>query len=233
MFGRNRRKATEHTIEAVRPLIGIFQNFNGLPAGFWRDEFALGFLGFMISFHANVTSGRNLSQEDKGQLLYDVFTALSNLNGRAIADNYVRLATQNPKNVEFEHGADNASICAFASIGKMSEDGWPYWEKAKEMAVAGGTPNDHSAIVSFLMHMLFFKPLRARFADEEETETENNTLIRRQDEIANEAIWLGKTLGANSAQEAAEMIAGRTITVEEWEKIREPWERNWSRGKDV
>ncbi|MER8462450.1 hypothetical protein [Mesorhizobium sp. M1396] len=163
MFGRNRRLATEHTISAVRPFVGIFQNLNGIPAGFWRDEYVLGFLGFMISFHANYTSGRQLSREDKGHLLNDVFTALSNMNGQAISEEYVRLATLAHKDSDFEEGADNAAICAFASIGKMNEQGRPLYEKAKEVAAAQDKPNDLGTIVGVLMHKLFYERLAERF----------------------------------------------------------------------
>lgn len=166
MFGRNRRLATEHTINAVRPIIGIVQNFQGLPSGFWRDEFVLGFVGFMVGFHANYTSGRNLSSEDKGQLLIDVFTALSNLNGAEIARESTRLALQSPKSPDFERGADNAAICAFASIGKVSEQGRPHYEQAKEIALSQGQRLDHSAVAAVLMKRLFFDPLREKFQGE-------------------------------------------------------------------
>lgn len=163
MFGRNRRLATEHTIAAVRPLIAVFQYHNGLPAGFWQDEFVIGFVGFMISFHANYTSGRKLSQEDKGFLLCDVFTALSNMNGQAIGQEYTRLAMLTDKSPDFEKGADNAAICAFASIGKMSEQGRVYYDRAKTIASAQGSPNDLGVVAAVLSQMLFFAPLRERF----------------------------------------------------------------------
>ncbi|WP_425416504.1 hypothetical protein [Oricola indica] len=163
MFGGARRRATEHVVQSIRPLIAIYQSYSGLPAGFWRDEFVLGFIGFMISFHANVTSGVKLSTADKGHLLYDVLSAISNMNGQAIGREYTQLATQFPKNPDFEKGADNAAICAFASIGKMSPEGRPYYDMAKELADAQGTPDDLSAIGGFLLHILFYQPLRERF----------------------------------------------------------------------
>lgn len=167
MFGRNRRLATEHTIAAVRPLIAVFQYHNGLPAGFWQDEFVVGFIGFMIGFHANHTSGRKLSQTDKGFLLRDVFTALSNMNGQAIGSEFARLAMLKDKSPDFEKGCDNASVCAFATIGKMNEQGRVYYdqakEQAKEIAVITGSPNDLGSVAAVLLQKLFFEPLRERF----------------------------------------------------------------------
>ena len=164
MFGRNRRLATEHTITALRPIIGIVQKFHGLPPHFWQDKFVLGFIGFMIGFHAN-TSGRNLSQEDKGHLLVEVFTALSNLNGVAIGREYTRLALLTEKDPDFEKGADNAAVCAFASVGKMTEQGRPHYEKAKEIAAAQGKSGDLGTVIGVLLQLLFFEPVRLRFSD--------------------------------------------------------------------
>lgn len=227
MFGHSRKKATEHTVNAIRPLIATFQQFEGLPAYFWRDEFVLGFIGFMISFHGNITSGRKLSQADKGYLLCDVFTALSNMNGQAICRDVARLSTQTHKSKDFERGADYAAICGFYSIGKMAETSLPWIEKAKEMAVAQGDENDHSAILGSLIHLLFYQPLHERFDDDRKDEA-----VSEQDEVAITAILLGKTLGAKNAREAADITAGHHLTDSEWEKFKEPWERNWLRVKE-
>ena len=102
MFGRAKRKVTKHTEDAIRPILASYQYSNGIPAGFWQDEFVLGFIGFMISFHVNITSGYKLSTADKGFLLFDVFTTLSNMNGKLIAKNYTDLAMEDPKNEDFE-----------------------------------------------------------------------------------------------------------------------------------
>lgn len=163
MFGRNRRLATEHTIDAIRPLLGVLQHFHGTPAGFWRDEFVLGFFGFMISFHVKYTCGRTLSAADKGYLLADVFTALSNQNGVAITREYTRLATSVNKSLDFEQGADNAAICAFATMGKVTEKGMPHYEAAKEIAHKHGKGSDIAAVAAILTQELFYAVVRDRF----------------------------------------------------------------------
>lgn len=163
MFGFTRRKVTEHTVASIRPLIGIFQHFNGLPQGFWQNEFVIGFVGFMINFHADVTSGKKLSHEDKGQLLCDVFTALSNINGHEIARQFIRLTVLDPKSPEFEEGADKAAIYAFAMIGKVSEEGRPFFEAARQMAKVQGNEDNHAAVMGYLGMILFYKPAQERF----------------------------------------------------------------------
>lgn len=163
MFGGNRRKATEHVVAQLRPLIAIVQQAHGLPARFWQDEFVIGFIGFMIGFHAEVTSGRRLSTKDKGIVLFDAFTALSNMNGKAIADRYLHLAAQEPKDPNFERGLDNASYCAFASVGKMTPDGQEHFDRARKLAADQGLPNDPGAIVGNMVYALYLTEIADRF----------------------------------------------------------------------
>ena len=196
MFGRSRRKATEHTINAVRPLIAVRQSLHGLPADFWRNEFVIGFIGSMISFHANITFGRKLSQEDKGNLLFDVFTALSNMNGKAIAENYLQQATETPKSKAFKKGADNAAICAFFSIGKLDESGRPWIEQAEKLAAAQGAANDPSAIAGSLLHLLFYQPLREEFSEPLREEFGSVNLPR----LSREELDHAKTMGVLYAE---------------------------------
>lgn len=163
MFGRARRRATEHVIDAVLPLVASCQGDHGLPIGFWQSHFVLGFFGYMISFHANCTSGQKLSSADNNLLMVDVFTAITHLNGKAIGDECTRLATLEVKSDEFEQGADCASICALFSIGKANEDGMLWIEKAERMATTMGGDSDHATVFGCLMQLLFFQPLNEEF----------------------------------------------------------------------
>lgn len=165
LFGSARRRAAAHALDAVRPLVGGFQQAHGLPEGFWRNEFVIGFLGFMIGFFASHTSGRRLSESDKGLILVEVFGALSNLNGAEIVRDFTRLSMQSPKSESFERGADNAAICAFHSLGKLkrNEKTEDWLRKAEDIATASGQPNDHSAIGGALLHLLYTQPLEKEF----------------------------------------------------------------------
>ena len=164
MVEGSRQKATEHTIAALRPLIGVVQKSCGIPTGFWRDEFVLGFFSFMLTFHRDLTSGTRLSDEDKGRVMADVLTALSNMNGLAIAREVAALATGSKKTADFETGADNAAVLAFFIVGKLKNaDSNEHVIKAREMASLGGQAADHKAITGYLMLLLFIYPLRGRF----------------------------------------------------------------------
>ena len=48
-----------------------------------------------------------------------------------------------------------------------------------------------------------------------------------QDIVAQQAIEVAKLLGAKSARDAAEITMGRELSDIEWDKYKEPWERNW------
>ena len=49
-----------------------------------------------------------------------------------------------------------------------------------------------------------------------------------QDLIAKGAIKMGKMLGAQNARDAAEMTMGRELNDDEWNEVKQAWERNWS-----
>lgn len=164
MFGGRRKKATKYTVASIRPLISTIQHLQGLPPFFWEDEFVLGFVSFTIRFRSDELTGGRLSTEDKGFVLIDAFTELSNMNGTSIARNVTNLATQDPKSPDFERGADYASYCCLASAGKMSEQGMPYFEQAKEMAAAQGEAHNPSAVVGSMIFLLWNETLRERFS---------------------------------------------------------------------
>ena len=112
MFGSKRKKAVKHAVGLVRPLIDLFHEHYGSPAGFWQNEYVLGYVGFLLVFHINHTSGINLSVTDKGFALSEAFEALSNLNGAEITRNYTALAEQDeiPEVVEAKTVADFAGM---------------------------------------------------------------------------------------------------------------------------
>jgi hypothetical protein len=69
MFGSKRRKAVRAAVDNIRPIIGIIQYNYGIPAGFWQDEYSMGFFGFLISFHMQRASRGALSQTKKDKYL--------------------------------------------------------------------------------------------------------------------------------------------------------------------
>lgn len=163
VFGRSRRRATTHATECVRSLVATYQHQHGLPAGFWFDPYVIGFMGFMIAFHASFTSGEKLSEDDKGHVLHDVFSALSNMEGKALVDEYKRLAFAAPKDEAFEMGADHAAAIAFTSLGKTSPETREYYNRACEIAEAMGEQKTPSTLMAIMFHNLFDRTVQERF----------------------------------------------------------------------
>jgi len=56
IFKSARATATEASIVAVRPIIGIIQYAHGLPARFWTDPYILGFFTFVIGHYGKLAT---------------------------------------------------------------------------------------------------------------------------------------------------------------------------------
>jgi hypothetical protein len=137
LFGSKRRKATQNAIDALRPLIGIIQHFHGLPPRFWTDEFVLGYIHYSIIVTSKMES-LGLTLEDRGLVLCDAFTALSNQNGMEIGRHATELVMQ--PTPDFDRGAENARTVLQYQLGILTNaSSHPEVVAAVKMAdVAGG-----------------------------------------------------------------------------------------------
>jgi hypothetical protein len=160
MFGNRRKKVTAQTIEMARQPLAILQDNYGLPPKFWADEFVLGYFGTTIGFLSHMLGEGKLDHEDKGFILIETFTALSNMNGKAIADRATELAQSNPKSEDFELGADNGSIVTLAVFGKVTPIGQGAVARAQRLADKRGDPEQ---MLSILMMSKFIGPISKRF----------------------------------------------------------------------
>lgn len=157
MFGSTRRKAVAQTVENLKPFIGSYQHGYGIPVGFWQSPYVIGFVGFLIGLNVNMASRGALSQQDKGQALLDVFSALSHENGAAIARRYTELVFA--KEPEFELAADNAMVFGGYALGILKdEDSHPTIVRIKEQT----TTADRGKIAGMLFFSLFVNPVRER-----------------------------------------------------------------------
>ena len=163
MFGGFRKKITKQIIDMVRQPYAVFQSNYGIPPGFWQDEFVLGFFGVMVGVLSKLLGENRLSQADRGYILQDTFSNLSNMNGAAIANQFSDLAHENPQNKDFVRGADSGEIVTLMFLGKVSDTGRDIVERAKKEAEEQGTPRDISAIQMILWRELFVNPLVDRF----------------------------------------------------------------------
>jgi hypothetical protein len=161
-FGSKRQKVLGVTVDNIRPILGTLQYNKGIPADFWDNDFVVGFIGFLIGFHAQLASGGALSQTDKGQILLDAFTQLSNLNGHSLGRRFTTLALN--ETPDFKIGGDNAAMIAFYSIGKLkNESSIKAVIEAKQMAKKMEAADDRGTIAAMLMLILFFKEIDNRW----------------------------------------------------------------------
>jgi len=161
LFGTKKRKAAQAAFEFIRPLIGAFQHSYGIPPGFWVDDFVLGFTGCLIGWVTKAT-GLNLSSEEKGYVIADTFTALSNENGAALARRFTELSFKPTS--DFDLGADNATLVfGYFSHSLKDESDIPKVSMAKSMAWADGQENDRGQILGHLVQLSFVQVLRERF----------------------------------------------------------------------
>ena len=160
MFGSRRRKVTARAIEMARQPLAILQHNYGLQPHFWTDDFVLGYFGATIGTLSHILGEEKLSHEDKGRIMIDVFSDLSNMNGKELAERSIQVAQAKPKNDAFELGADNGSIVAFAAFGKVASVGQDAVAKAQKIANDAGEPE---RMLGILMTSLFFEPILQRF----------------------------------------------------------------------
>ena len=110
MFGWRRKRATKFAIDSLRPFVGTIQ-LHGMPPGFWLDPYILGFFHFMISHRLKLATLSGLAGEEMGFALTETFTAISNMNGIAIANRGLELLTA--RDPEYYRGADDASAISY------------------------------------------------------------------------------------------------------------------------
>lgn len=160
MFGSRRKKITARAIELARQPVAVLQHNYGLPPHFWTDDFVLGYFGATIGAFSHILGEGKLSHEDKGRILVDVFSDLSNMNGKELTERSIQLAQTEPKNDAFELGADNGSIVAFAAFGKVTSVGQEAVANAQKIASEAGEPE---RMLGILMISLFLEPVSHRF----------------------------------------------------------------------
>ena len=134
MFGWQRKRAVGVVVDAFRPIVGTIQH-HGVRAGFWLEPYVAGFFHFMIGHHAKVATSGRITGADLGILLAEVFAALSNMNGAAIARRATDLhAADDP---DFNRGADDAAaVCFYQMRVLKNEANYPLVQVATHIASA-------------------------------------------------------------------------------------------------
>lgn len=155
MFGFTRKRATKAAIDSLRPLVGSLQHSAGLPPHFWANAYVLGFFQFLVGHHAKLATSGKIAGADLGQTLSDVFTALSNMNGAALAKQSTELAFA--QDAEFNRGADDAAAIAFYQMGILkNEASHPLVLGAQRLA---NSPADRDQIMGMMFMTTIYREL--------------------------------------------------------------------------
>ena len=156
MFGWRRKRATKFAIDSLRPFVGTIQ-LQGMPPGFWLDPYILGFFHFMISHRLKLATLSGLAGEEMGFALTETFTAISNMNGIAIANRGLELLTA--RDPEYYRGADDASAISYYLLRVLKNEAeHPLVQTATGLACAAGkTMGDRHEIYSMMYMASLFK----------------------------------------------------------------------------
>jgi hypothetical protein len=151
----------------------MIQRTYGLPRNFWIDDYVLGYLNMAIGLMAKFATHGNISTTDLGSVLIDVYTALSNMNGRAIGS-YATELSSNPTPA-FAQGEDDAFLVILFLEKKLKkgvrED---IIRRAEELAkrhpieiydkdLEISNKDLHSSAVVWITRLTFVKEIKGRF----------------------------------------------------------------------
>lgn len=169
MFGWKRHKAVSTATEAVAPFVRAFEAIGGLPDGFWRDPYVVGFLSGCIAIFAKMATGWKLSGRDLGYVVVEVLDNISSGSGTEIATfGNDCLHAQDP---EYARGIRNAEkvISVVYGLGDYTDD--PDIQAARRDALNPSAPasfiapfgNQGTDVGGALLDRLYYREIQERF----------------------------------------------------------------------
>lgn len=171
MFGFSlREKATAAATQGALQMLRLRENSpHGLPSGFWRDPYPIGFFYGAIGMFAKIATNRRIGGEQLGMAAYQTFVNLLGSQGVEVA----RLATnyyldQDPV---FIRGCDNGQKVVVYTTGLSDLDDDPDIITAridglKYIAAAldlGGSASSRSLTAQALLERFLFADVDERF----------------------------------------------------------------------
>jgi hypothetical protein len=156
------RRVTSEVIDAVRPTIAMIQDGQGLPAGFWQDNYVLGFLYGQVTACMLVFGGTQMKPEDKGSILVEIFSALSNANGLATARRATKLTESN--DARFQQAVQNGMLTVMYGFGRVKDEANdPNIARATEAAKSSSPAPTREEIAGHLKASLWQDEVKKRF----------------------------------------------------------------------
>jgi hypothetical protein len=157
-----RKRVASEVIDAVRPTIAMIQNGRGLPAGFWDDDYVLGFLYGQVTACILVFGGMQMKPAEQGAILVASFTALSNMNGLAITRRATKLSEI--KDPTFQQGLQNGMLTVMYRFERVKDEaGDPHIARATEAAKSSSSTPAREEIAAHLRASLWQDEVTKRF----------------------------------------------------------------------
>ena len=160
IFGSKQNKEfADRIAKAVTPMIGYVSNAHGLPAGFWKEPYVLGYMMGQINGWMAVFDGDALSIADKGRIVVETFGILSGEKGKPISESAMVYAQQ--QQPDFLQGNQNGMFLAmYAADNVPDADTFEVVVMAKEAAA----DDTREAATEQLAKMLWVSEVRDRMA---------------------------------------------------------------------
>ncbi len=160
IFGSKQNKELAGQIaKAVTPMIGYVSNTHGLPAGFWKEPYVLGYMMGQINGWMAVFDGDGLSIADKGRVVVEAFGILSGEKGKPISENAMVYAQQ--QHADFLRGNQNGMFLAMYAADRV-----PDADTFEVVVLAKGAAEDESsdAVTEQLAKILWVEEVRTCMA---------------------------------------------------------------------
>lgn len=156
LFGTKRKRATQAAVDALRPMIAILQHHHGLPPRFWTDDFVIGYAASIIGL-ASRMAVPDLSTTDKGEVLANALTAVSNQNGIELRRRFIGLGSS--PTPAFNKGVDNGMTSFLFVMGRLKDP-----DRNPDVIAARAMAGDHKDMVgTMLLTNLFTQVIIERF----------------------------------------------------------------------
>ncbi|WP_370675530.1 hypothetical protein [Pleomorphomonas sp. PLEO] len=228
MFGFGNERLVREVSSGTFNLVSLLDIAGvGQPPRFWRDPYVLGYLFGTASMLLAIGSKFKSHGDKIGPLIEKIFREFSGPRGNQVTSDLSHLLLS--RNGQFLDAARISSQIAAYVYGLKQDDldarVYVAIAKGGERALALGSDLSERAIKQHVYDVFveenWISVIRGCH------DAWAGGPLSEKDRVAQESIHAAKAVGAKTPRDAAEITMGRPFSDAEWDKWREPWERNW------